>query len=175
MRYFKFSIMLILVILMAGGVFAQQRNSQWEIFLGGAVPTGPEEIKDSFEVGGSFHLQYVMFLTPRLGLSFGLAGEGFKVKQEIEDAGIDGELTVGELGIGLRPYLTGLDANIQIYLFGMGTYNVVKATFSDDFGNELEAKEEKAGIALGGGLEVPAGARFNLLFQALGRTIFTEG
>lgn len=175
MRYLKPGFIIIVLLLSATNSLAQKRNNQWEIFLGGAIPLGPEEIKDSFQVGGSFHVQYVMFLSPRIGLSLGLAGEGFTVKQEIQDFGVDGELTVGELGVGLRPYITPLEANIQIYLFGVGTYNVIKATFSDDFGNELEAEENKAGIAFGGGFEIPAGARFNLLFQGLARIIFTEG
>ncbi|MFQ5640452.1 MAG: hypothetical protein ACE5IR_20925 [bacterium] len=174
MKYLKVGLLIVVMLLFATNGFAQ-RNGQWEIFFGGAIPLGPDFVKDNFEVGGSFHVQYVMFLSPRLGLSFGLAGEAFTVNQDIKDAGVDIELTVAELGIGLRPYLTPMESNIQIYLFGMGTYNVVKSTIRDDSGFEEDFEEKKAGIAVGGGFEIPAGSKFNILLQGLGRVIFTEG
>ena len=175
MKKIKISVIFLLMLVFGTSAFSQSRKNQWEIFFGAAIPTAPDYIKDEFKTGFSLHGQYVMFVSPQLGISLGLAGEGFTVSDELKDAGIDGQLTVGEVSIGLRPYLTSLEASTQIFLFGMATYNSVKVKFEDDFGNEDEGKEEKGGIAFGGGLEIPAGERFNLIFQGLGRVIFTEG
>lgn len=166
---------LILPLLVPTDGFAQKRNNQWEFFVGAAVPLAPEGIEDVVNVGFSIHGQYVIFLTPKFGLSIGIAGETFTESDDVSDAGIDGELKVAELGIGLRPYLTPLASSVQFFLFGMGTYNRVEATFTDELGFEVNADERKPGVAFGAGLEVPFGPKFNLLLQGLTRVIFTEG
>lgn len=174
MKYLRLASVVLTMFLLTGDSLAQSRNNQWEIFFGAAFPLEPEGIKDVYKVGVSAHLQYVMFATPRLGISFGIAGEGFTETDELNDAGLNSELTVGEIGIGIRPYLSSPESNLQVYLFGMGTYSTIKATFADDFGNEISSDESKPGVAFGAGVEVPFGSRINLLFQGLARVIFTD-
>ncbi|MFQ5650895.1 MAG: hypothetical protein ACE5IY_13215 [bacterium] len=176
MRFYRFAAMIGVLFLFASSGLAQKRNNQWELFIGAAVPLGPEGIQDAVKVGVSVHGQYVMFLSPQFGISLGISGEGFTQSDELSEFGIEGELTVAELGFGLRPYLTSMESSLQLYLFGMATYSRVEATFLDeDLGFEVNAEESKPGVAFGGGIEIPAGPRFNLLFQGLTRIIFTEG
>ncbi len=174
MKYLRLAAVIFTILLLAGNSSAQNRSSQWEVFFGAAFPLEPAGIKDVYKVGVSAHLQYVMFATPRLGISFGVAGEGFTETDELNELGIDSELTVGEIGIGIRPYLSSPESNLQMYLFGMGTYSTVKATFADDFGTAISSDERKPGVAFGAGIEVPFGSRLNLLFQGLARVIFTD-
>lgn len=175
MKYLKLTIITVLLLFVVSNVFAQKRSPQIELFLGGAIPLGPELFKEAYQIGISGHGQYVLFPSPKLGISLGAAFEGFTVSSELKDLGIDGELTIVELGVGLRPYLTPMEASTQIFLFGMGTFTFLEAKFADDFGNEETAKEQKPGVVFGGGLELPAGARFNIILQAVTRVIFTEG
>ncbi len=174
MKYLRLATVVLTTLLLTGSSFAQSRSNQMEIFIGGAFPLKPDGIKDVYKVGVSAHLQYVRFISPRFGISLGIASEGFTETDELNDAGIEGELTVSEVGIGLRPYLSSLESNLQFYLFGMATYNAVKATFADDFGGAISSDERKPGVAFGAGIEVPFGSRFNLLFQGLARVIFTD-
>ncbi len=185
MRFWKAGLLLVVMLLFSTNGFTQKRNNQFEIFIGGAVPLSPEWVKNTFEIGASIHGQYVMFLSPRIGLSLGLAGEGFTVDSEINDFyGYDTQLAVGELGVGLRYYVTPMESNIQMYLFGMGTYNIViykgVHSFYDPisgiflYEDEGETKEKKPGVAFGGGFEIPAGESFNLLFQGLVRVMFVD-
>ncbi|KAA3613752.1 MAG: hypothetical protein DWQ05_15860 [Calditrichaeota bacterium] len=178
--------LIIIVLLSATQVFAQGRSSQWEIFGGAAFPLSPDSFKDFYKVGGSFHGQYVMFPSPTVGISFGFAFEGFTVDEDAfyeesgltpDDVTIESEATIVEYGIGIRPYLTSAESNTQLFLFGMGTYNVIneKTKFEDFFStSEFEFEDKKWGLAAGAGLEFPAGDRLNIILQGLVRFIFTE-
>ncbi|MCD6375530.1 MAG: hypothetical protein J7L94_08390, partial [Caldisericaceae bacterium] len=84
---------------------------------------------------------------------------------------------VFELGVGVRPYLTSPEANTQFFLFGMGTYNILKteATVSYmGFSSKSTDDEKKFGIAGGAGLEMPMTETLNLILQGVYRMIFTE-
>lgn len=178
MRFVKFGTLVAYMLVFTSASLAQKRAPQWEAFIGAAIPTAPEGIEDAVKVGLSLHFQYVTFLSPRFGLSLGLALEGFTSSDDVErlglDVDVDGQLNVGELGIGLRPYLTSTESNLQIYLFGMGTFSTLQFTIPDSEGGEAADTVYKPGLALGGGIEIPAGSRVNLLFQVLGRVIFTD-
>jgi hypothetical protein len=179
---------LVLVLLLSSvNLMAQNRKSQKEVFGGFASTTGPDFIKDYFKTGFSPHAQYVIFPKDRLGISFGIAAETFTFDDEafLEDLredplfgsiadefDIEGDLSIVELGVGVRPYLTNITANKQIFLLGSVTMNVVKTRFSlPDLDWEEEMSETKVGLAFGAGIEIPAGDRFNMIFQALIRSI----
>ncbi len=169
------------------------RKSQWEIFGGLAIPIAPDGFKDYFKVGGSLHGQYVMFPSPKFGIIFGVAFEGFtfdgdKFRDDLQDAEplydftgveVEGSATLGELAIGIRPYLSSPESNTQTFLLAMATYNNIKTeyTVSASFTDETITGEEKGshfGVALGGGFEMPAGDRFNIIIQGLYRFVFVS-
>jgi len=182
---------LLLIIVMAVPSQGQGRLPQFELFAGGAIPLAPDGFKDYFKTGISLHGQYVMFPSPNIGISFGAAYELFMFDSDAfndefeeiygydpRDFGVDTEGNAGilEIGIGVRPYLTPATAGSQIFLFGMGTYNVLKNEITITGGGEeetVEANENKMGAALGAGLELPAG-NMNMIIQGLYRFIFTE-
>ncbi|MCP4584135.1 MAG: hypothetical protein GY839_21190 [candidate division Zixibacteria bacterium] len=183
---------LLLIVLMVAPSHGQGRLPQFELFVGGAIPLAPDGFKDYYKTGLSIHGQYVIFLSPSIGLSFGAAYEFFMFDSDAfnddfaeaygwdpRDFGIDtdGNSGILELGVGVRPYLTPATANSQIFLFGMGTYNALKneVTVSDgDTEETIEGNESKMGAALGAGIELPAG-NMNVIIQGLYRFIFTEG
>lgn len=184
-RSLVFIVMLVLV-LSTSTVFAQQRLPQKEIFIGGAIPLAPDGFKDYFQTGLSIHGQYVIFPMNNIGISFGAAFEYFlfngdKWLEEYElndtDYSAEGHLTVLELGIGIRPYITPATASSQIFLFGMPTINFIseKETYTDEiFDEEYEytGEDTNFGIAFGGGIEMPAGS-VNLIIQGVYRTIIS--
>lgn len=186
--------LLFLMLVMLVGtsqLFAQARKGQIEVFGGLALPLSPEEFKDYFKMGFSLHGQYVMFPSSQIGISFGAAYERFTFDgdaflQDLEEATgldltgfeVDGNASIIEFGVGIRPYLTKPEASTQFYLFGMGTYNLLKSEATVSFQGESEkvsGDENKPGVALGVGLEFPAGEKINILTQALFRFVFTEG
>ena len=187
---------LVLILGLSSMSFAQfgqvSRQPQIEVFAGFAVPLSPKDFSDYYKVGLSLHGQYVMFPSPRLGISFALAYEGFsfdgdKFMQDIQDAdpftdysGVtaEGSANIMELGVGVRPYLTSPEANTQFFLYGMLTYNILK-TKSDLSYNGTnfysgEDKENKFGVALGPGVEIPLNDTMNLIGQGVYRYIFTS-
>jgi hypothetical protein len=119
---------------------------------------------------------------------------------QITDASVDskGSASVFRFGAGVRPYLTSPESSTQFFLFGNASYNLLKQkleftkaslTAEDEFGNTLqgevsgsdlgdaatsESDENKFGIAVGAGIEIPAGSSLNLIFQGLYNMIFTE-
>ncbi len=179
-------IVVLTLVLSAGSAFAQQRLPQKEIFIGGAVPLAPDGFKDYYKTGLSIHGQYVVFPMNNVGISFGAAFEYFLFDGDkwLEDWGydnmgysVDGYLTVVELGVGVRPYLTPATANSQIFLFGMPTINIIsdKKTLKDEiYDDEEEFTEDDTnfGIAIGGGIEMPAG-NVNIIIQGVYRSIFS--
>ena len=188
MRLSKRVMLLVVFVLCASAVFAQERRRQIELFGGAAIPLAPQEFKDYYKIGGSLHGQYVLFPSPNLGVSLGLAVEGFTVDQDavLADAGltgtgveIDASASIVEIGVGLRPYLTPQTANTQFFLFGMATYNALSEEATATFGGETlysaKADGSNLGLAAGAGFEVPAGEKLNIIVQGLTRFIFTEG
>ena len=121
-----------------------------------------------------------------------LAGSGFSVVSANLD--VSGSASIIRLGAGVRPYLTDPTSTTQFFLFGNAAYNIIKdkaelkggsVTLEDEFGNvdtfTIEGSEtiendfNKFGIAIGAGVEIPAGSSLNLIFQGLYNIIFTEG
>ena len=187
MRRYRIVTLALLLILVANQVFAQTaRRKQIELFAGAAFPLAPDAFKDYYKIGGSLHGQYVFFPSPTLGICLGAAFEGFTFDGDkyLEDIGatgsgftVEGNASIAEFGVGLRPYLTKPEANTQFFLFGMGTYNALReeATVSGPSGSEkAELDDSKFGVAVGGGFELPAGEKLNIIIQGLTRFIFTE-
>ncbi|MBN1349695.1 outer membrane beta-barrel protein [candidate division KSB1 bacterium] len=217
MKFSKTLAIIALLLFVAGNAMPQmQRQSQIEVYAGAALPMAPEEFKDYYKVGLSLHGQYVMFPSPRVGISFGAGYEIFAVDNDaitkdaesmFSDLGLGGDLQLDvegsaniiELGIGVRPYLSAADAPTQIFAFGMVTYNFIKTktkinatytetvqeydyytgsyverTYTGTSEGEEEWDDDKAGVAVGAGIEMPAGESMNLIFQGLYRFIFTE-
>ncbi len=195
MRYFLV-LSIIVVLLLTSSGFSQfenvSRKSQIELFGGLAIPLSPEDFSDYYKLGYSIHGQYVIFPSPKLGVSFAVAYEPFtfdgdKFMEDLQASdpftdytgfGVDGKASVLELGIGVRPYLTSPEANTQFFLFGMGTYNILKdeATLSyngSDF-YTISDDSKKFGIAGGAGFEMPMTETLNLIIQGVYRMIFTE-
>lgn len=187
---------LILVLGLSGMSYAQlgqvSRQPQIEVFGGFAVPLSPKNFSDYYKVGLSLHGQYVMFPSPKLGVSFALAFEGFsfdgdKFIQDMQAAdpytdysgfGVDGSASIVELGVGVRPYLTSPEANTQFFLYGMLTYNILKTKSDLSYNGRNffhgEDKENKFGVALGPGIEIPLNETMNLIGQGVFRYIFTS-
>lgn len=191
MRIPRSAIVALLLLVAVGSTFAQGRNAQLELYGGLALPLSPDDFKDYFKNGLSLHGQYVLFPSPRFGVSIGAAYERFSFDEEalltdLEDAyGVDlsgvsikGSASIVEFGVGFRPYLTAPEANTQFFLFGMGTYNLLKTEWTlEAFGESLsdDVDDKKFGIAGGAGLEIPAGETLNIILQGLFRSVFTEG
>ncbi|MDZ7266511.1 MAG: hypothetical protein ONB48_03445 [candidate division KSB1 bacterium] len=145
---------LILFVLLAAGavsmVGAQNRRSQIEFYGGAAFPMSPDDFKDYAKVGLSGNAQYVIFPSPRLGVTFNAGYEFFSTDnakftdalskeltgltpQEWLDAGFNisprpsAEIrsTLLRLGAGVRPYLTAPEAATQFFLLGQGSFNVI--------------------------------------------------
>jgi hypothetical protein len=193
MKRVLIGVMMLAVILSASNVFAQGRLPQFEVYMGAGIPLGPDWFKDYYQVGFSLHAQYVRFVTPNVGLSITGGYEIFTFNQDaattdLEDAGftnidISGKAAIAEFGVGIRPYLTPATANAQIFLFGMGTVNVIKESLEGSYYDPYydinwtltdADPETKFGIAAGGGIEMPAG-NMNLIFQGVARFIFGYG
>ncbi len=203
MKYSKLLVVVLILVLVAGNAFGQMRQAQKELFAGVAFPMAPDEFKDYFKMGYSVHGQYVMFPSPKMGVVFGVAYEPFSVDNdkfledytgygegELEEMGVDYDVEIGlnilELGVGIRPYLSAPEASNQIFLLGMATYNMMKFKtegtiggydyFGDYYEEELDESEteNKFGLAVGAGIEMPVSDTMNLIFQGLYRFIFTE-
>lgn len=190
-RLLTLATILLVLVSQSSNLFAQSRNSQIELYGGIAFPTKPDEFKDYFKNGLSLHGQFVTFPSPQFGISFGAAYERFSFDDEafltaleeqlvgvdLTDVTIDGSASVIEFGVGLRPYLTPPEASTQFFLFGMGTYNLLKSEIkitASGRSDSFDGDENKFGIAAGAGLELPAGESMNIIVQGLYRLIFTD-
>lgn len=187
MKRFAIVVLLVVFVLSLGSVFAQTRKPQIEVFGGLAIPLAPDGFKDYYKMGFSGHGQYVIFPSPKLGVSFGAAYEKFTFDGDkfvedyfggsIEGLDVTGSASVIELGVGLRPYLSPVESNTQMFLFGMATYNFLKTEASISYmGYEDSVSDDlnKVGLAAGAGLELPAGTSMNLILQGVFRFIFTS-
>lgn len=142
-------IVLMLVLVLMGSAFSQDRQPQFEAFGGIAIPLAPDMFKDYYKIGISPHVQYVIFPTPRLGISFGAAYERFSFDGDkfaedfdplVEDlfyiiygypidmrnSKYEGSANNVELAVGIRPYITPPEASTQLFVYGMATYNMLK-------------------------------------------------
>lgn len=223
MRTAKFFMLMAVLFLGANDLFAQRKN-QIEFYGGAAFPLSPDEFKDYFKIGLSGNVQYVFFPSPNLGIPIFVGYEGFtvdtdaisnlyadQIRAELAGTGVDlvsanfnteGSASTVKLGIGVRPYLTKPEASTQFFLFGSGTFNLLKAeqkfndgsyTLRDTFTGQqatfnisaqdlrdagvetdIKGEEEKFGLAGGAGIELPAGESVNLIFQGLFNIIFTS-
>ena len=194
MKHFLILSIVVLLLFTSSG-FSQfeniSRKPQIEVFGGVAIPLAPQDFKDYFKVGYSIHGQYVIFPSPKLGVSFTAAYEPFTFDGDkfIEDlqaldpftdysgVSVEGQASVFEMGVGVRPYLTSPEANTQFFLFGMGTYNILKTEATVSFmgySNKSTSDEKKFGIAGGAGFEMPMTETLNLIIQGVYRMIFTE-
>jgi hypothetical protein len=190
MQRFIIVVLLLLFVGSLTSVTAQYRKPQIEIFGGLAIPLAPDGFKDYYKMGFSGHGQYVIFPSPKLGVSFGVAYERFTFNGDkfidefeaiygpVEGLDVTGSASVIELGVGVRPYLTPVESNTQFFLFGMGTYNFLKDELKAEYlGEEIFSGSDdfnKFGLAAGAGLEFPAGTSMNLILQGIFRFIFTS-
>jgi hypothetical protein len=187
MKRFVIVILLVLFVVSLTSVFAQSRKPQIELFGGVAIPLAPDGFKDYYKMGFSGHGQYVIFPSPKLGVSFGAAYEKFTFDGDkfiedyfggqIEGLDVTGSASVIELGVGVRPYLTPVESNTQFFLFGMATYNFLKSEATASYqGFEESVSDDlnKFGLAAGAGLELPAGTSMNIILQGVFRFIFTS-
>jgi len=204
MKFSKLFIILLLLLFIFENAFSQvgKRRNQIELYGGLALPMSPDEFKDYYKTGLSLHGQYVIFPSPKLGISFGAGYEIFTVDNEAikedflgfytnYDISVEGNANVTEVSIGVRPYLSSPESNMQFFLFGMGTYNFLKTEinikysgieydyitgtyFNVEEEEDFKDDDDKLGIAIGAGIETPMGESMNLIFQGLYRFIFTE-
>ncbi len=228
MKIAKSFLLVILLFTTANNVVAQRR-SQIEFYAGAAFPLSPDDFKEYTNVGLSGNAQYVIFPSPRFGITFNVGYESFSTNNEkfveafsenqtgqkasfwasqVFTAPGGGTLRINpsadikshaiRFGGGIRPYLTAPEANTQIFLLGQVNYNIITndfnatelpyaydpdtnflqwATFDDDDWEKTigENDDKVFGFGFGGGLEIPAGASFNLVLQGLFNVISTEG
>ncbi len=159
MRNFKLQIALLALGLTAGLAFGQRRN-QIEVYAGAAFPLGPDLFKEYTKVGLSGNTQYVLFPSPRLGITINVGYERFSVDNEkfveaVSTANTGqpasywasftyttptGPVTINpsadissnliRLGGGIRPYLTDPEASTQFFLLGQVNYNIINNDFN---------------------------------------------
>ena len=204
MKLSKSVIILFVLLFIFQNAFSQvgKRRNQIELYAGLGLPLAPDAFKDYYKTGISLHGQYVLFPTPKLGISFGVGYEIFTVDNDAIkndflgsftnfDISVEGNANVTEISVGIRPYLSSPESNVQFFLFGMGTYNFLKTDIKikysgmeydyisgtyytvegeEDFKND----DDKFGASIGAGIETPMGESMNLIFQGLYRFIFTE-
>ncbi|MFZ0390306.1 MAG: hypothetical protein WAN36_07575 [Calditrichia bacterium] len=151
----KFMVVLLITVfcLSATQAFGQfARKNQVEVFAGASFPMSPDEFKDFYKMGLSLNAQYVIFVSPRIGIPIFAGYERFTVDNdaisdmykdelvgmafydgngnywEVTDASVDtkGSASAFKFGAGIRPYLTPPEASTQIFLFGRASYNLLK-------------------------------------------------
>ncbi len=196
MKRFAVAVMLAFLLISFSQPYAQlARKAQIELFGGVAIPLAPQSFKDYFKMGYSIHGQYVLFPSPRLGIIVGFAYEPFTFDGDafisdlesewgmsLTGLEVEGQATISEVAFGIRPYLTSPEASTQLFIFGLGTYNLLQTeatvSYSDPYyGDYSETSKDdvnKFGLAAGAGMEIPAGTSFNIIIQGLTRFIFTE-
>jgi len=158
MKIVKMIVLVAALLTMVSSAFAQ-RNSQIEFYGGVAFPIAPDFFKEYTKVGLSGNLQYVVFPSPRLGITFNVgyerfstdndkftnafseAATGFTADYYVENnfvddngdpitPGSDITATAIRFGAGIRPYLTSLEANTQFFLLAQANYNIVRNDWS---------------------------------------------
>ncbi|MGH7452336.1 MAG: hypothetical protein ACRENG_13395 [bacterium] len=159
MRSAKFFMLMAVLLLGVNDLFAQ-RKKQIEFYAGAAFPLSPDDFKEYTKVGLSGNAQYVIFPSPRLGITFNIGYERFSVDNEKFTEAFSTQLTgqpasfwasqvfttptgtvrinpssdisasLIRFGGGIRPYLTAPEANTQIFLLGQVNYNLINNKYS---------------------------------------------
>lgn len=159
MRNTKFLIVLLALSLAASSAWGQRRK-QIELYAGAAFPMSPDLFKEYTKVGLSGNAQYVLFPSPRLGITFNVGYEFFSVDNaKFVDAvstantgqpasywaaqvyntpqgqvrinpSADISSNLTRLGAGIRPYLTNPEASTQFFLLGQANYNLITNNFN---------------------------------------------
>jgi len=159
MSLMKRSVFLLAVFLTVSSLWAQRKN-QIEFYAGAAFPLSPDLFKEYTKVGVSGNTQYVIFPSPRLGITFNVGYERFSTdnKKFVEafSASTTGQpasfwaqqtfttptgpvrlnpsaeisSNLIRLGGGIRPYLTAPEASTQIFLLGHASYNLITNDFN---------------------------------------------
>ncbi len=150
MKVLKLVLIVVLVAVSISTALAQNRRSQIEFYGGAAFPLSPDDFKDYAKVGLSGNAQYVIFPSPRFGVTFNVGYEFFSTDnakftdalskeltgltaKEWVDAGFDinprpsAEIKANllRLGAGVRPYLTAPEASTQFFLLGQANFNLI--------------------------------------------------
>ncbi|MCI0698735.1 hypothetical protein L0337_42890 [candidate division KSB1 bacterium] len=155
----KFFLLMAVLILGANDLFAQRKN-QIEFYAGAAFPLSPDDFKEYTRVGLSGNAQYVIFPSPRLGITLNIGYESFSVDNAKFTNALSTQLTgqpasywasldlttptgtvrinpssdisarLIRFGGGLRPYLTAPEANTQIFLLAQANYNLINNKYS---------------------------------------------
>jgi hypothetical protein len=159
MRSAKQWLWLIALFAVVGNGWAQ-RKSQIEFYAGSAFPLSPDDFKEYTKVGVSGNAQYVIFPSPRLGITINVGYERFSVDNDKFTNALSSQLTgqpasywasqvfttptgavrinpssdisasLIRFGGGLRPYLTAPEASTQIFLLGQVNYNLINNNYS---------------------------------------------
>jgi len=194
-RFILLTLLILVVLFISTTSFAQyKRPGQFEVQLGISLPQAPEEFKDYYKTGVAASGQYVFFPSPRLGIGLFVGFNRFSVDEGAIKADfapylppgasleVDAKAGVTEFGIGARPYLTSPEASIQFFLTGAAIYNLLKekatVTYTDPYYGTItaggEEDENEFGVAVGAGIEAPAGERFIIVINGAYKIIFTE-
>lgn len=159
MNLIKRSVFFFTVLLTVSSLWAQRKN-QLEFYAGAAFPLSPDLFKEYTKVGVSGNAQYVIFPSPRLGITFNVGYERFSTDNE-KFVEAFSESSTGQpasfwaqqvfttptgtirinpsadisshlirLGGGIRPYLTAPEAGTQIFLLGHVSYNLITNDFN---------------------------------------------
>jgi hypothetical protein len=159
MKHGPILVAFLLFVSTASNVFAQRKN-QIEFYGGAAFPLSPEDFKEYTKVGLSGNAQYVIFPSPRFGVTFNVGYERFSTDNEkFVDAfsttftgqsasywasqtfvtpggqirinpSADISASLIRVGGGIRPYLTAPEANTQFFLLGQANYNIINNNYS---------------------------------------------
>ncbi|NUM75888.1 hypothetical protein HUU40_16110 [candidate division KSB1 bacterium] len=153
MKLVKFGLVLAAFFICVSTVSAQSRRNQIEFYGGAAFPLSPKEFKEYTNVGLSGNVQYVLFPSPRLGVTFNVGYEGFSTNNEkfadwlstsftgetvdywvstglFNNPTAEIKSNVARIGAGIRPYLTAPEANTQFFLLGQANYNIIANDFT---------------------------------------------
>lgn len=76
------SFLLVTMSFMTASNVLGQRRSQIEFYAGSAFPMSPDDFKEYTNVGLSGNAQYVVFPSPRLGITFNVGYESFSTDNE---------------------------------------------------------------------------------------------
>jgi hypothetical protein len=72
----------VIILLITASTVLGQRRSQIEFYAGSAFPLNPDDFKEYTKVGLSGNAQYVIFPSPRFGITFNVGYESFSTNNE---------------------------------------------------------------------------------------------
>lgn len=136
------------------GLNAQlSRRPQFEFYGGLALPMAPEGFKEYMQMGLSGNVQYVIFPSPRFGITVNLGYESFITDNDrftnflsTSLTGYDADYWINQgydidpsaeisaaairFGGGVRPYITPPESNMQFFLLAQANYNLLNYKFT---------------------------------------------